>query len=65
MNLGGLLEGLGPATAEALASLVEGELEGDGTTVITGIEAMQWAADGDLTFIGDAKHARLWAESTA
>ncbi len=65
MNLGGLLEGLGPATADALASLVGGELEGDGTTAITGIEAMQWAAGGDLTFIGDAKHARLWVESAA
>jgi hypothetical protein len=41
VNLGGLLEGLGPATADALASLVGGELEGDGATAITGIEAMQ------------------------
>lgn len=65
MNLGGLLEGLGPATADALASLVNGELDGEGGVVITGIEAMQWAAEGDLTFIGDAQHARLWAESRA
>lgn len=65
MNLGGLLEGLGPATADALASLVNGELEGDHDAVISGIEALQWAAEGDLTFVGDARHARLWAECAA
>ncbi len=65
MNLGGLLEGLGPATADALAALVDGELDGDGTVAISGIESLQRAGEGDLTFIGDARHARLWAESRA
>jgi len=65
VNLDGLLEGLGHATAAALATLVDGDLDGDGDAAITGIEALQWAKGGDLTFIGDARHARLWAESAA
>lgn len=65
MTIGGLLEDLGPATAEALATLVGGELEGDAAATIRGVEALQWAGEGDLTFVGDAKHAKLWAEASA
>lgn len=65
MTIGGLLEGLGPATAEALATLVDGDLEGEAGTTIRGVEAMQWAEEGDLTFIGDARHARMWTDAAA
>lgn len=65
MNLEALLESLGPATAGGLATLVDGDLEGDPDASIRGVEAVQWAVEGDLTFIGDAKHARLWGDCHA
>ncbi len=65
MNLESLLESLGPATSEGLATLVGGELEGDPEAPIRGVEAVQWTVEGDLTFIGDARHARLWSECKA
>ncbi|MDB4775743.1 UDP-3-O-(3-hydroxymyristoyl)glucosamine N-acyltransferase [bacterium] len=52
-------------TADGIALLVEGEVEGDGDAIASGIEAIDHAGEGDLTFIGDARHARFWATSSA
>ena len=65
MNIAGLLEGLSTATAQDLATLVAGDLEGRGDVEISGVETLLDSSTGDLTFIGDAKHARQWADATA
>ena len=65
MNIAGLLEGPSTATARDLATLVSGDLEGGGDVEISGVEALLDASTGDLTFIGDAKHARQWADAKA
>ncbi|MDA0296271.1 MAG: UDP-3-O-(3-hydroxymyristoyl)glucosamine N-acyltransferase [Planctomycetota bacterium] len=52
-------------TADGIALLVDGEVEGDGGVVARGIEAIDHAGEGDLTFIGDARHAKHWATSSA
>ncbi len=52
-------------TADGIALLVDGEVEGDGDASASGIEAIDHAGEGDLTFIGDARHARFWATSSA
>ena len=51
--------------ASDLAQLVEGELEGHPSAGITGVEMLEDARAGDLTFVGDAKYARRWSESGA
>ena len=65
MNIAGLLEGLSTATARDLATLVSGDLEGSGDVEITGVETLLDSSAGDLTFIGDAKHARRWTDAAA
>ena len=65
MNIAGLLEGLSTATAQDLATLVAGDLEGRGDVEISGVETLLDSSPGDLTFIGDAKHARQWADAAA
>ncbi|MCP4837343.1 MAG: UDP-3-O-(3-hydroxymyristoyl)glucosamine N-acyltransferase [Phycisphaera sp.] len=65
MNIAGLLDGPSTATAIDLATLVGGDLEGSGDVRISGVEALVEATSGDLTFIGDARHARLWADASA
>lgn len=65
MNIAGLLDGPSTATATDLATLVGGDLEGSGEVAISGVEALLEAAAGDLTFIGDAKHARQWTDASA
>ena len=65
MNIAGLLEGLSTATARDLATLVSGELEGSGDVQISGVEALGDSSTGDLTFIGDARHAKQWSEAAA
>ena len=65
MNIAGLLEGLSTATAQDLATLVDGDLEGRGDVEITGVETLLDSSTGDLTFIGDAKHARQWLDARA
>lgn len=52
-------------TAEAIALLVDGVVEGDGTAVARGIESINHAAHGDLTFVGNAHHAKFWVDSLA
>lgn len=61
---------LGPAlhssrTAAEIAALVAGSVEGAEDTVVRGIDTVEHATKGDLTFIGDARHARHWSTSEA
>lgn len=65
MNIAGLVEGIPTATAGDLAGLVSGDLEGNGSLKIDGIEALGDAGPGDLTFIGDHRYARRWADAKA
>ena len=51
--------------ADDLASLVGGTLEGCGTTEITGVQMLEDARPGDLTFVGDAQYAKRWGDSKA
>jgi len=52
-------------TVEALAALVGGTIEGDGSTSIERAMPISSAGPGDITFIEDAKHARRLLESKA
>ena len=65
MNIAGLAQGSPTATTADLAGLVGGDLEGNAGLEIDGIETLGDAGPGDLTFIGDARHARRWAASEA
>ena len=65
MNIAGLVEGIATATAADLAGVVSGELEGLGSAEIRGIEALAESREGDLTFVGDARHAKRWSDSKA
>lgn len=62
----------GPCTVRAtlgvagdLATLLEGNLEGEPTTPIGGVEMLEDAGHGDLIFIGEVKYAKRWASSEA
>lgn len=52
-------------TTQAIAERVEGELAGPSDVTVAGVEALDRAEPGQLTFIGDAHHARRWPESHA
>lgn len=51
--------------ANDFAALVGGTLEGCGTTTITGVQMLEDAEPGDLTFVGDARYAKRWVDSEA
>src|SRR5437764_585455 len=48
-----------------IAARVDGELIGDGETVITGVENMDAAGPAQLTFIGSEAYAKRWPASKA
>lgn len=52
-------------TTQQIADRVNGTLTGAGDRVITGVEAMESAGAGHVTFIRDAKHAAHWGECKA
>jgi UDP-3-O-[3-hydroxymyristoyl] glucosamine N-acyltransferase len=52
-------------TAAEIAALVDGSIEGAEDAVVRGIDTVEHAIAGDLTFIGDARHARHWSASNA
>ena len=52
-------------TAQEIAQRVGGTLDGPATIVISGCSDMRSASDGDITFIGDDKYARLWSDCKA
>lgn len=53
------------STVSAIAELVDGKIEGPKDLQIQGFSMLNQAVEGDLTFVGDAKHARNWPESEA
>ena len=53
------------ATVRDIAGIVEGEIEGPEDLQISGFGMLDEAKTGDLTFIGDVKHAKEWSSSIA
>lgn len=52
-------------TISELAERIGGTLEGDGSISIDGLATVDNAHEGQLTFVGDEKHAKLWPNSKA
>ncbi|PQJ32893.1 UDP-3-O-(3-hydroxymyristoyl)glucosamine N-acyltransferase [Nonlabens arenilitoris] len=52
-------------TAQQICDVLEGALIGSTTQKITGIEEIRKASKTDLTFIGNKKYAKFWADSKA
>ena len=50
---------------QAIAQQLSGTLVGDATLVITGIEQIEIAEPGQLTFVGGKKYVPLWEKSRA
>ncbi|MDP3731861.1 MAG: UDP-3-O-(3-hydroxymyristoyl)glucosamine N-acyltransferase [Candidatus Omnitrophota bacterium] len=46
-------------TLKEIAGLIDGEVVGDGSTVITGVSGIKEAAEGDITFIANPKYFPL------
>jgi UDP-3-O-[3-hydroxymyristoyl] glucosamine N-acyltransferase len=58
-------DGASTITAAAIAALVGGELEGDGSAVVTGVASLDRADEFDLSILASAKYAPMLAESKA
>jgi len=52
-------------TVQEINSLVKGELIGDYNGSIKGLEQIENAGEGELTFIGNLKYSRKWEASKA
>jgi UDP-3-O-[3-hydroxymyristoyl] glucosamine N-acyltransferase len=52
-------------TLQELADLVDGSVDGDGSTVITGISGVKEAREGDITFIANQRYSGLLQETQA
>jgi len=52
-------------TAEAIATLVGGELVGDGSAEVSGVAPLDRAKRGDLSFLGSGKYSAAFAASAA
>ncbi|MEM6332464.1 MAG: UDP-3-O-(3-hydroxymyristoyl)glucosamine N-acyltransferase [Planctomycetota bacterium] len=52
-------------TVATIAEQVGGEVQGDGSAAIDGLDELTAAGPGDLTFIGHAKYAAHWPDSRA
>ncbi|MCX7736768.1 MAG: UDP-3-O-(3-hydroxymyristoyl)glucosamine N-acyltransferase [Candidatus Kapabacteria bacterium] len=52
-------------TCEEIAHLVEGELIGNGKTIISGLNRIEYADNGDLTFYNDTKFEEFFKKSNA
>ena len=53
------------AIVKDVAGIVDGEIEGCDHLTIEGFAMMHLAGEGDLTFIGDSRHAKKWSTSNA
>lgn len=54
-----------PFTVQQINDILQGELVGNTTHTITGVEEIRNASPTDLTFIGNKKYAKFWEESKA
>jgi UDP-3-O-[3-hydroxymyristoyl] glucosamine N-acyltransferase len=52
-------------TVQQISKVLDGELLGNTTVEITGVEEIRNASSTDLTFIGNKKYAKYWADSKA
>ncbi|MGB5818410.1 MAG: UDP-3-O-(3-hydroxymyristoyl)glucosamine N-acyltransferase [Saonia sp.] len=52
-------------TIRELTTILNGELEGNTTQKITGLEQLEEAGNSDITFIGSKKYALMWKDSRA
>ncbi len=52
-------------TIEDISRAVEGDLVGNGTIIISGVEEISAAQAGQLTFVGEKKYIKLWETSGA
>jgi UDP-3-O-[3-hydroxymyristoyl] glucosamine N-acyltransferase len=52
-------------TVQQINDILQGELVGNTTITITGVEEIRNASDTDLTFIGNKKYAKFWLDSNA
>lgn len=52
-------------TTETIARATGGQLQGPGNIEITGLEALDFARPGQLTFVGSGKYAGKWPDSQA
>ncbi|MDP2938459.1 MAG: LpxD N-terminal domain-containing protein, partial [Candidatus Omnitrophota bacterium] len=43
-------------TLEEIAELIDGEVVGNGSIVITGVSGIKEAGDGDITFVANPKY---------
>lgn len=50
---------------QAIATAIQGTLEGDFTIEIASPEQIEFASEGQITFIGSKKYAHLWQNSKA
>jgi len=50
---------------EAINTILNGEIVGNTTQEISGIEEIRRANESQITFIGNSKYARLWSDSKA
>jgi len=58
-------DGASTITAAAIAALVGGELEGDGSAVVSGVAALDRAEERHLSVLGSARYAAMLATSKA
>ncbi|MBM4111965.1 MAG: UDP-3-O-(3-hydroxymyristoyl)glucosamine N-acyltransferase [Phycisphaerae bacterium] len=54
-----------PATSADVAALVDGRLEGPGDLPVTGVNSLDEARDGEVSFAKDSRHAERIASSRA
>ena len=52
-------------TVEEINNILEGELIGSSDKIIEGPEQLEKAQENHITFIGNSKYAKLWAQSKA
>ena len=52
-------------SVQHISDLVKGEIVGDATQNITAPEELEMAKTGQISFIGNAKYEKLWADSKA
>ena len=52
-------------TIDEISTLTKGEIEGDSSQILTGLETLELAAKTDVTFIRNKKYAHKWKDSNA
>jgi UDP-3-O-[3-hydroxymyristoyl] glucosamine N-acyltransferase len=53
------------STVGEIARIIEGEVVGDPSTIITGVRGIREAKDGDITFVANSRYVHLIAQTRA